>query len=98
MVIVRQIIPYTLKLGTPQFRRWLVERIPVARFQRLKETVDVFDRRSTEILRAHKVALEKAQKDGSHEDDESKNIISVLREYLVPLLGRTTPYPRTLAY
>ena len=76
---VRQATPYMLMLGPPQFRRWLLDRVPVARVQRFKELVDTLWARSTEILAASRRRVEKARAEGV-EDADTKNLVSVLRE------------------
>ena len=80
MIGLRQLIPYLVQIGSPEFRRWMLDRIPIERFQRLKAAIDTFHERSTEILADNKAAVEKARQEG-REDEETKNLIAVLCTY-----------------
>ena len=83
MLIVRQLLPYIGKIGTPSFRRWVLDHLPIARYQKMKDILDVFHKRSSDIFYEKKAAAEKAE---SHNAEESgRELISVLCES--PLQG-----------
>ncbi|KAI0739059.1 cytochrome P450 [Daedaleopsis nitida] len=77
MLAIRRTIPFLRKLGPPQFRRWLLDRIPIPNVQRLKASIDTLYGRSSEIVAESKRTVEKARA-GGHEDESTKILISVL--------------------
>lgn len=74
MMIVRQTSPLLLQLGPAWLRRWIVDRIPIPRTQKLKRVVDVLHQTSVKIIEAKKAALQKG------EYAVGKDIMSVLRK------------------
>ncbi|KAI0656926.1 cytochrome P450 [Cubamyces menziesii] len=59
MMVVRQLSPFLTQLGPAWLRRWIVERIPISRTQKLKEVVDVLHQTSVKIIEKKRVALQK---------------------------------------
>ena len=55
--ILRQFLPTLQQIGTPALQRWVVDRIPIERVQRLKEIVDVMHNTSKMVLEQKKRAL-----------------------------------------
>lgn len=74
MMIVRQTSPLLLQLGPAWLRRWIVDRIPIPRTQKLKRVVDVLHQTSVKIIEEKKAALQKG------EYAAGKDIMSVLRK------------------
>ena len=74
MVAMRQASPLLTKLGPAWFRRWLVDRLPLAPVQQLKNVVDVLHNTSVRIIAEKKALLE------SDEVKAGKDIISILRK------------------
>lgn len=74
MMIVRQTSPLLLQLGPAWLRRWIVDRIPIPRTQKLKRVVDILHQTSVKIIEEKKAALQKG------EYAAGKDIMSVLRK------------------
>ncbi|EIW55291.1 cytochrome P450 [Trametes versicolor FP-101664 SS1] len=72
MMIVRQTSPLLLQLGPAWLRRWIVDRIPIPRTQKLKRVVDILHQTSVKIIEEKKAALQKG------EYAAGKDIMSVL--------------------
>ncbi|KAH9847439.1 cytochrome P450 [Lenzites betulinus] len=72
MMVVRQTSPILTQLGPAWLRRWIVDRIPIARTQKLKRVVDVLHQTSVKIIEEKKDALRKG------EYAAGKDIMSIL--------------------
>ncbi|EAU84602.2 hypothetical protein CC1G_00121 [Coprinopsis cinerea okayama7 len=72
------VLPKFDGIGSPRFRRWVVERIPSKNIQKLVNMVDVMHNTSLEIYEKKKAAL--AEDTGSHDEVGSrcKDIIGIL--------------------
>ena len=73
-------MPYVSLIGTPAFRRWLLEWIPMKRLHKLKSVVDTMHRRATEIYHEKKMLLDKGDQALLVQVGEGKDLMSILRE------------------
>ena len=71
---------YWANLGSPGLRRWILDRIPIAKIQELKNIVDVMDQQSRAIFAEKKAASEKGDEALAHQIGEGKDILSVMRK------------------
>ena len=78
--VLRMLVEYFHKLGSPRFRRRLAERIPIADFQSLKQVIDTMDTRSREIYHDKKAAIAEGDETVLHQLGEGKDIFSILCE------------------
>ena len=93
IALLRRLLPYVVDLGTPTFRRWVVDRLPYKPAQELKSIVDIMHERSIAIYRAKKAALEAGDDSVAQQIGEGRDIMSILREPLDPscfVLGTTS--------
>ena len=74
-------MPYVSLIGTPAFRRWLLEWIPMKRLHKLKSVVDTMHRRATEIYHEKKTLLDKGDEALLLQVGEGKDLMSILREW-----------------
>ena len=74
MVAMRQASPILTKLGPAWFRRWLVDMLPLAQVQQLKDVVDVLHDTSVRIIAEKRALLEGGK------FSAGKDIISILRK------------------
>ena len=81
--ILRQFLPQLNSIGTAKFQRWVVDRLPLKRVQRLKEIVDVMDRTSTEVFEQKKKALQAGDEAVTKQVGEGKDIMSILCEFSI---------------
>lgn len=81
--VVRQYLPYLVKIGTPSLRRHLLELIPSDALQRVKEIVDTMHNTSVNIFKRKKAALEAGEEVSSLEVGKGKDLMSLLRQYLL---------------
>ncbi|KAF7432814.1 cytochrome P450-dit2 [Pleurotus ostreatus] len=76
--VVRQYLPYLVKIGTPSLRRHLLELIPSDALQRVKEIVDTMHNTSVNIFKRKKAALEAGEEVSSLEVGKGKDLMSLL--------------------
>ncbi|KAJ3727199.1 cytochrome P450 [Lentinula guzmanii] len=74
--VLRQFAPFLSRLGTPWFRRKLVEWTPNRSIQKVKDMSDIMDRTARNILREKQVMMNDANT--VYSQGEDKDIISVL--------------------
>ena len=79
LFLPRQILPYVAHVGSPKFRRKIVQMIPSKLVKAIRDIVDVMDEHAQSIYYTKKRAVE--------EGDESivgggKDIMSVLRGFI----------------
>ena len=70
-------MPTIVRLGTPQFRRCLVEYFPLKSVKDMKALIDVFHNTSVEIYEAKKHALQQGAEELA-QIGQGKDIISIL--------------------
>jgi len=72
------LIPIASKIGTPRFRRAIVDLIPSPIIRRLRDIVDIFHNTSVEILETKKAALRGGDQALAAQIGKGKDIISIL--------------------
>ncbi len=75
---VRLALPFLFKMGSPAFRRRLVEMVPFSAVERSVEISDVMHARSVLIYNEKKKALEKGDDALRQQIGEGKDIMSIL--------------------
>lgn len=83
LVIIRRILPYISNLGPPSFRRFIVKLIPSSDVQKMRGMVDVMDNTSIKIFQAKKAAWEKGDEAVVEQVGRGKDIMSILRMFLI---------------
>ena len=74
-------LPMLKKLGPPQFRRWLLDMVPMQQVQRVKEIVDILDQNTREIFSGKRAALEAGDAAVKEQVANGNDIMSILREW-----------------
>ena len=72
-------LPFLVKLGPPNLRRFLCQMIPSADVQKLREVVDIMWDTSVRIVEAKKAALEMGDEAVMEQVGRGKDIMSILR-------------------
>lgn len=72
------ILPTIIRLGTPHFRRFLVENSPLKLIKDMKAIIDIFHNTSVEIYEAKKRAFQQGNEELAAQIGQGKDIISVL--------------------
>ncbi|KAJ3510085.1 hypothetical protein NLJ89_g4875 [Agrocybe chaxingu] len=67
-----------VKIGTPSFRRFLVDLIPWKALHDLRDVVDVLHNTSVEIIESKKKALAEGDESVAHQIGQGKDILSIL--------------------
>lgn len=75
------------KVGTPKFRRWIVDTIPHKNLHAVRDIVDVIYNTSMEIFEGKKKALDDGDEALANQVGRGKDIMSILSEYPDPLTG-----------
>ena len=81
LIRYRQLIPYIVRMGTPSFRRAILDLMPWKTIQKIKEIVDMLHNISQDIYRSKIDALKKGDEFVSQQIGQGKDIMSVLRKY-----------------
>jgi hypothetical protein len=79
MTLLRNYLLTTLvKLGSPRFRRFLVDLVPYKNIHELRDIVDIMHKSSIEILESKRRALEEGDEAVAKQIGGGKDIISIL--------------------
>jgi len=73
-----RLMPRASKIGTPRFRRAIVDLIPSEAIKRLREIVDIFHDTSVELIESKKEALRKGDQALAAQIGQGKDILSIL--------------------
>ncbi len=76
------------KVGTPKFRRWIVDRVPHKNLHTVRDIVDVIYNTSVEIFEGKKKALEDGDEALASQVGRGKDIMSILSEHRELLYGQ----------
>ncbi|KAI0760454.1 cytochrome P450 [Fomes fomentarius] len=76
--VFRWAMPYVSLIGTPAFRRKVLEWIPMKRLHKLKGVVDTMHRRATEIYDEKKTLLQRGDEALLLQVGEGKDLMSIL--------------------
>ncbi len=68
-----------MRIGSANFRRRLVDILPIPSLQRVKDITYIMDAQSKVILDAKKAALSKGEEAVARQVGEGKDIMSILR-------------------
>ena len=71
-------MPTIVRLGTPQFRKFLVENSPLKLVKDMKALINVFHDTSVEIYEAKKQAFQQGDEELAGQIGKGKDIISIL--------------------
>jgi hypothetical protein len=71
----------SLKIGTPKFRRFVMDLLPWKNLHKLRDIIDILANTSAEIFEEKKKALEKGDQTVTKQFDEGKDIMSILSAY-----------------
>lgn len=79
VAIIRQYLPFLVKLGPPRFRRFLVDLYPSQTIQTVKKIVETMHTTSVEVFKSKTTALAQGDQAVAMQVGEGKDIMSVLR-------------------
>ncbi|KAG6907125.1 hypothetical protein DXG01_010429 [Tephrocybe rancida] len=71
-------LPTLVKIGTPKFRRWVLDRFPFKRYHPLRDIVDTWDRTTTGIFEEKKTALREGDEALANQVGQAKDLMSIL--------------------
>ncbi|KAH0580687.1 hypothetical protein H2248_002174 [Termitomyces sp. 'cryptogamus'] len=71
------ILPTVVKIGSPQFRRWLLDLLPFRSLRTIRDMIDILDRTTTEIYETKKQAMKEGVTPPK-QSSEAKDLISIL--------------------
>lgn len=74
--------PYLIKIGTPRFRRWVVDNLLLnSKIQHLKGIVDLTYNNAKDLLEKKRLALKEGDEAMMQQIGEGKDIMSILCEH-----------------
>ena len=81
LTFYREIVPYLIKIGTPMFRRKVLNLWPDESVKNVVRIVDTMEEQATEIYNARKrEVLEDSISSDDSQSKKGKDILSTLRE------------------
>ena len=83
LALFQMLSPYYLNIGTPTFRRSILDRIPIPKVQELKDIVDAMDDHSRAIFYSKKAALEKGDAALAEQVGQGQDVLSVMRKLII---------------
>ncbi|KAG6915249.1 hypothetical protein DXG01_012523 [Tephrocybe rancida] len=72
------LLPTVIKIGSPRFRRWVVDHIPMKNLHAVRDIVDTWDRTTVEIFEGKKRALAEGDKALAKQVGQAKDLMSIL--------------------
>ncbi|KAG6887811.1 hypothetical protein C0995_012548 [Termitomyces sp. Mi166 len=79
MVIEREyLLPTLVKIGSPRFRRWVVDHFPYRNLHEIRDIVDTWDRTTIKIFEGKKQALEEGDEVLAKQIGQAKDLLSIL--------------------
>ncbi|KAG6893218.1 hypothetical protein C0992_010845 [Termitomyces sp. T32_za158] len=75
---IQFLLPALVKIGSPKFRRWVVDHFPSKRVRAIRDIIDIWDRTTTEIFEAKKKALKEGDEALAHQIGQAKDLMSIL--------------------
>ncbi|KAJ6577991.1 cytochrome P450 [Mycena capillaripes] len=76
--IARQFLPFILKIGTPSFRRFLLNITPSRRLHKLRDIVDIMYQTNSKVFESKKNALKLGDEKVLDQVGHGRDIVSVL--------------------
>ena len=71
----------SLKIGTPKFRRFVLDLLPWKNLHKMRDIIDVLTNTSIEIFEEKKKALEKGDNTVTQQIDEGNDVMGILSTY-----------------
>ena len=78
IALLRLLTPFVTRLGSPSFRRFLLNFVPIQAVQKLKEMSDTMEMTCKDILREKRESRKLESGDGN---GDGKDIMSILRKF-----------------
>lgn len=78
-LVMRPILPTIVRIGTPAFRRKVVEWLPLKIVQEAIEVIDIMHEESISIYNSKKTALAEEEEAVVQQSGKGKDILSILR-------------------
>lgn len=84
------LLPIAVKIGTPRFQRFVVDILPWKNLHEFRDIIDVIHETSVEIIETKRRALAEGDEVVAKQVGEGKDIISILRTFLLILIFSVT--------
>ncbi|KAJ7488873.1 cytochrome P450 [Mycena latifolia] len=78
MPLVLPLVPFVMKIGTPAFRRWVLDRLPSKALHRVRDMIDLMDNTARDILAGKKAALLRGDFESQEQMETGTDILSIL--------------------
>ncbi|KAG6843220.1 hypothetical protein H0H93_001830 [Arthromyces matolae] len=78
MVEREYVLPVVGRIGTPKFRRWVVDHLPMKNLHLMRDVIDDLHRTATEIFETKQRALKEGDEALANQVDQAKDLISIL--------------------
>ena len=84
MFIEREyLLPFLVKIGSPRFRRWIIDHLPYKNLHEIRDIVDTWDRTTTEIFEEKKKALKEGDEALAKQIGQARDLMSILSRSLL---------------
>jgi hypothetical protein len=81
------ILPLVHNIGTPRFRRWVVDAIPWEPLREMRDISDIMWSTSEEVIGSKRRAMKQGDETVARQVGGGKDIISILGKYCPPQRG-----------
>ncbi|EGO03006.1 hypothetical protein SERLA73DRAFT_84927 [Serpula lacrymans var. lacrymans S7.3] len=78
LTVVRQFLPWAVKIGPPSFREFIVKHQPWKTLREFKQNVDIMTETSSSVFEAKKIAIQKGDEAVLQQVGQGKDIMSIL--------------------
>ncbi|KAG5353552.1 hypothetical protein C0989_005524 [Termitomyces sp. Mn162] len=75
---IEYLLPIIIKIGSPRFRRWLVDHFPSRRLRAIRDMVDTWNRTTTRIFEEKKRALMEGDEALVNQVRQGKDLLTIL--------------------
>ncbi|KAG6905984.1 hypothetical protein DXG01_016467 [Tephrocybe rancida] len=72
------LLPTLMKISTPKFRRWVLDRFPFKRSHLVHDIVDTWDRTTTDIFEETRTALREGDEGPAKQVGQAKDLMGIL--------------------
>lgn len=84
---IQYLLPIIIEIGSPRFRRWLVDHFPSRRLRDMRDMIDTWDRTTKQIFEEKKRALMEGDEALANQVGKAKDLLSILSKLPLDLMS-----------
>lgn len=79
MLVRQYILPLVYNIGTPKFRRWVIDILPWKALKDMRDVADIMHATSVDVIESKKRAMKEGDEAIMRQVGKGKDIMSILR-------------------